>query len=191
MVDHNIFYKYSQTETNFSAYDANSIMHYPIDSALTTDGSSVPMNNDLSATDKQYAAIFYPFPATPPVATGTLKTGDDCDEIDFKIEFDAVERDKVELVLQPGINRNGKVIDWWKQVSLPLIGYKPLLIQMEGGKSSKGSVGRVHLDDAKGIGFSKAKLLGVHTELTYKWNILKAVRGGCRITLTWRNDSCL
>ncbi len=190
MVDHNVFYKFSKTETNFSEYDRNSIMHYQVDPAFTTDGSSVPFNSDLSATDKQYAGIFYPHPIKLPTATGTLKTGDDCDEIDFKIEFDAIERDRVEFILQPGINRTGKVIEFWKQIAIPLIGYSPLLIQMEGGKPTTSSLRREHIDDSKGIGFFKAKMFGVHTELAYKWNILKAIRGGCRITLSWRNDSC-
>lgn len=189
LVDQNVMYKYSQTLTNYSDYDENSIMHYPIDPKLTTDYHIYPLNTNLSNTDKQYAAIFYPFPNY--TATGTLKTGDDCDEIDFQIEYDVLGRDMVEIILAPGINKHGKTVDWWKQISLPLKGNNPVLLQIEGGKSATISIFRQDIDDTKSIGFAKAKLLGVHTDLAYQWNILKAIPGGCRITLTWRNDSCL
>jgi len=189
MVDQNVMFKYSQTLTNYSDYDENSIMHYPIDPRLTTDYKSYPYNVALSPTDKQYASIFYPFPNN--TVEGILKTGDDCDEIDFKIEYDAIDRNRIELILAPGINKHGKTIDWWKQISLPLKGENTYLIEMEGGKSANFSIERENLDNTKSIGFAKAKMFGVHTELAYKWNILKAIPGGTRITLTWRNDSCL
>ena len=189
MVDQNVMFKYSQTITNYSDYDENSIMHYPIDPRLTTDYRGTPFNTFLSSVDKQYAAIFYPFPNN--IVEGILQTGDDCDEIDFKIEFDAVERTGIEVILAPGINRHGKTVDWWKQISLPLKEGSVSRVEMEGGKSASFSLERENLDNTKSIGFAKAKMLGVHTELPYKWNILKAIPGGTRITLTWRNDSCL
>lgn len=189
MVDQNVMFKYSQTLTNYSDYDEHSIMHYPIDPRLTTDYRGTPFNTDLSATDKQYAAIFYPYPKNTVI--GTLKTGDDCDEIDFKIEFDVIDRSKVEVILEPGLNNQGKTIEWWKQISLPLTGNRTSAVEMEGGKSANVLIERENLDETKSIGFAKAKFLGVHTDLSYKWNILKAIPGGTRITLTWRIDSCL
>ena len=189
MVDRNVMFKYSQTLTNYSDYDENSIMHYPIDPKLTTNYHGTPFNTNLSEIDKQYAAIFYPYPNN--MVEGTLKTGDDCDEIDFKIEFDAIDRNKVEIMLVPGINKHGKMVDWWKQISLPLKGGSTSLLEMQGGKSADISIIRENLDDSKSIGFAKAKILGVHTLLGYNWNILKAIPGGTRITLTWRNDSCM
>jgi hypothetical protein len=190
-VDINVFMQYSSSKTNFSSYDPISIMHYQIDSALTTNKISTPFNADLSATDKQYAGIFYPFPAKPPTATGTLRTGDDCDEIDFRIEYNVIDSDKVEFVLQPGKNKHGQTIAFWKQIALPLIGYPARKISIEGGNSSYYIVAPQHIDKSQSIGFWKAKLLGIQTELKYKWDILKAIQGGCRITLTWRNDSCM
>lgn len=189
LVDENVMFKYSQTLTNYSDYDENSIMHYPIDPRLTTDYRGTPFNADLSVTDKQYAAIFYPYPKN--TVSGTLKTGDDCDEIDFKIEFDAIDRANVEVILEPGINKHGKTIEWWKQISLPLKGNRTSAVEIEGGKSANVLVEKENLDETKSIGFAKSKFLGVHTELPYKWNILKAIPGGTRITLTWRIDSCL
>lgn len=191
MVDRNVFMKYSSTQTNYSAYDPLSVMHYAIDPSLTTDGKGTPFNSNLSQTDKQFATVFYPFPPPPPVATGTLKTGDDCDEIDFKIEYDVNSYDIVEFILQPGRNQHGNVIDFWKQITIPQIGYPARKIEIEGGRSSSYRVGPQYIDASKAIGFWKAKFLGIKTELNYKWNILQAVKGGCRVTLTWRKDSCL
>ncbi len=188
LVDQNVMFKYSQTQTNYSDYDEHSIMHYPIDPRLTTDYHIYPYNTSLSPTDKQYAAIFYPFPNN--IVEGMLSTGDDCDEIDFKIEFDAIDRSKIEVILAPGINRHGKTVDWWKQISLPLIDGSKSRIEMQDGKSANISLERENLDDTKSLGFAKAKMFGVHTELAYRWNILKAIPGGTRITLTWKNDSC-
>ncbi|WP_373497153.1 FISUMP domain-containing protein [Aquiflexum sp.] len=189
MVDQNVMFKYSQTLTNYSHYDEYSIMHYPIDPRLTMDYHGYPFNVNLSPTDKQYASIFYPFPNN--TVEGTLETGDDCDEIDFRIEYDAIDRNMIEVKLAPGINRHGKLVDWWKQISLPLKGERTYRLEIEGGKSANFSIDRENLDDTKSFGFAKAKMFGIHTELVYKWNILKAIPGGTRITLTWRNDSCL
>ncbi|MCS7474884.1 M12 family metallopeptidase [Myroides odoratimimus] len=59
-VDNNLFATYSTTQTQYSAYDTQSIMHYSISSALTTNGFSVGNNSVLSATDKQFIATVYP-----------------------------------------------------------------------------------------------------------------------------------
>ncbi|TDS12950.1 M12 family metallopeptidase [Sphingobacterium paludis] len=59
-VDVNIFDLYSRAQTQFSAYDPRSIMHYSISSALTTNGFSVGWNTQLSDTDKQFIAQAYP-----------------------------------------------------------------------------------------------------------------------------------
>ncbi|MDV3908069.1 peptidase M12 [Elizabethkingia anophelis] len=59
-VNINLFTKYSTTQTQYSAYDTQSIMHYPINSDLTTNGFSVGWNSDLSSTDKQFIGTVYP-----------------------------------------------------------------------------------------------------------------------------------
>lgn len=59
-VDNNLFAKYSTSQTQYSAYDKLSIMHYSISSTLTTNGFSVGNNTVLSATDKQFIASVYP-----------------------------------------------------------------------------------------------------------------------------------
>lgn len=197
-VDQNIFSKYAYTSTNYSSFDKQSIMLYPVPKELTTTGDSIPWNMELSATDKQYAALFYPFPTPPPTATGILKTGDDCDEIAFTVEFDAVARDKVEFNFQLG-EKNGKKVTWWKQIGIPLSNgqyglieiQNHSLIKSENRLSAVALVPFETLNNNGSISFGKAKLLGVHTPLSYQWNIMHALRGGCRVTLVWQKDSCL
>ena len=49
-----MFEPYAAAETNFTALDPRSIMMYPIPAGWTTDGFSVGLNTDLSATDEQF-----------------------------------------------------------------------------------------------------------------------------------------
>jgi hypothetical protein len=60
MVDENIFQKYSATITQFSNYDTSSIMHYPVDPALTDGNFKVGWNRQLSDTDKNFIGQMYP-----------------------------------------------------------------------------------------------------------------------------------
>lgn len=197
-VDQNVFYKYSYSETNYSSFDRHSIMQYPVPKELTTDSSSIEMNRELSATDKQYAALFYPFPAAPPSASGTLLTGDDCDEITFQVDYNVVPSDRVEFNLQFG-QTNGTVVTWWKQIGIPLLSYPEQLIWIQNHsliKSENKTADGIQLSfeaiNKNGyIRFWKAKVLGAHTLLPYRWDVLKALQGGCRVTLTWRKDRCL
>jgi hypothetical protein len=69
-VDVNIFQKYSATLTNFSAYDRTSIMHYPVDPALTNGQYSVGWNKDLSQLDKSFMASSYPKDSGPTAGGG-------------------------------------------------------------------------------------------------------------------------
>lgn len=46
--------------TNSTEFDKHSIMLYPIDSRLTTDGYHVDWNNDLSQMDKDFIGLVYP-----------------------------------------------------------------------------------------------------------------------------------
>jgi hypothetical protein len=55
-----MFEPYKKNETNFTALDFQSIMLYPIPAKWTTDGFSVGMNNNLSATDKTFIHQQYP-----------------------------------------------------------------------------------------------------------------------------------
>ncbi|WP_246008671.1 zinc metalloprotease [Chryseobacterium lactis] len=59
-IDNNLFKKYSTAQTQYSAYDTKSIMHYSISPDLTTNGFSVGSNTVLSPTDKQFIATVYP-----------------------------------------------------------------------------------------------------------------------------------
>jgi len=59
-VDHNMFDKYSKTITQFSKFDAKSIMMYSFPSGWTTDGFSANLNSQLSPRDKRWAVKAYP-----------------------------------------------------------------------------------------------------------------------------------
>ena len=57
---HNVMATAAHDATQYSAYDRASIMHYPVDARLTGGRYSVGMNNELSATDRNYIARMYP-----------------------------------------------------------------------------------------------------------------------------------
>ena len=197
IVDHNIFSKYARITTNYSTYDRLSIMHYRFPPELTIDGNSSPINNNFSSIDQQYARLIYPFPTSPPNASGTLKTGDDCDEVSFLVEYGAVPENLIEFKLEYGQSGNKKV-SWWKQITIPknnnqetlLYILNNSLIANENKATATVQIPFGELNKSKGIGFWKAKVLGVHTPLSYKWNVLHALRGGCRISLVWEKDGC-
>jgi serralysin len=198
MVDAQVINKYSRNNTNFSSYDRFSIMHYEVPPELLLSGPGAPSNTQPSETDKKFAAMWYPSLPTGSNTTGILRTNDDCDAINFNFQYNAVPADKVEFVLMLG-QTNTKQVTWWKQVGIPktnntetfLWVQNHSLIKEENRTSITVQIPFNEIDMNKSISFWKAKLLGVHTLLNYKWNVLQAVRGGCRITLTWNQDSCI
>lgn len=64
-VDINIFRKYSQDITQFSQFDKHSIMLYSIHNSLTLDDFEVGFNRQLSAMDKEFIGVCYPFEQKP------------------------------------------------------------------------------------------------------------------------------
>lgn len=186
-INANIFAKYLKTTNNSSVYDPLSIMHYTIPAELTTDGSSVGWNTFLSATDKAFVRQVYPFQYIPPTVSGVLKTGDDCDEIEFTVEYNAVHKSEVEFILQPGYDHHNALVNWWKMIGIPLKGY-PNLSELFLNTSRR--IDFDIIDQTKPITFGKAKVLGVHTGLGYTWAPWPAIVGGCRVKLVWRRDSC-
>lgn len=190
-VDANVFFKYSSLITNSSTYDRFSIMHYYFPSSLTMDGSSFPKNTNLSVTDISFAGFVYPFPPRLVNAKGTLQTGDDCDAIDFNLEFNVLDSNFVEFILQPGVDPWGRKVTWWKQIGIPMKGGVETPIELRAdGQPQVTRLPVNMLDNTKSISFAKAKTLGIHTALGYKWNALPAIKGGCRLTLTWKQDAC-
>jgi hypothetical protein len=61
-VDHNLFQLYDRNCTQFSAFDRQSIMLYPIPQEFTDGDFTVGWNQCLSAVDKAFVAACYPFP---------------------------------------------------------------------------------------------------------------------------------
>lgn len=60
-VDINLFKKYSENITQFSEFDRQSIMLYPINNQLTIGDYEVGWNRALSDTDKTFINTIYPF----------------------------------------------------------------------------------------------------------------------------------
>ena len=189
-VDANVFNIYNKTSLNYSAYDPFSIMHYFFPAGLTTDGTAFPDIDYISGNDIKYAKLLYPFAPSPKNTTGTLHTTDDCDEIDFKVEYNVVDTNVIEFILEPG-STNGKSVTWWKSIGIPSKGGVDIDMDIENGSVSNKKIPVAIIDNTKGISFWKAKIFGVHTLLGYKWNALPALIGGCRVRLTWRRDTCL
>ncbi|WP_373548109.1 M12 family metallopeptidase [Haliscomenobacter sp.] len=77
-IEHNIFQRFDRDQTQFTRYDPTSIMHYPINDALTIGSYSVPWNTNLSPNDIALMRTLYPFPAPTqsqivnPASIGTL-----------------------------------------------------------------------------------------------------------------------
>ena len=61
MVDINLFHKYELDQSQYSQFDPQSIMIYPIPRQLTLDGFEVNWNGTLSAMDKAFIGKIYPF----------------------------------------------------------------------------------------------------------------------------------
>lgn len=93
-VDRNIFDTYDADQTNFSSYDPESIMQYPVPDALTVGSFAIGWNTRLSPLDKEYMRRQYPFDAAGPVrieigapdVPGELGTGFEVDVFTFRVE---------------------------------------------------------------------------------------------------------
>jgi serralysin len=190
-VDSNVFMKYEVSSTNYSQYDPTSIMHYSIPPELTLDGSSVPENTTLSNTDIEYIRLWYPQPTD---ALGQLRTGDDCDIIEFKVEYGVEDPEFVHFTLNPG-----SIVTWWKMIEIPIEGSEYIKLRINRGafdpptppdENPDRFIHKVSLDSSRPIRFNKAKFLGVHTLLDYRWDVISALPGGSRVTLDWVKDTC-
>lgn len=74
-VETNLFQRYSSSQTQFSAFDARSIMLYPVDNALTLGNFEIGWNKKLSDTDKEFIGVAYPFDNKKPAEGEELKVG--------------------------------------------------------------------------------------------------------------------
>ncbi|KAF2338150.1 hypothetical protein [Flavobacterium tistrianum] len=68
-VDSNIINKLSTTQVDYSNFDINSIMLYPISASLTLNNYSTPWNTEISFDDKVGITRLYPFPAVSTAVT--------------------------------------------------------------------------------------------------------------------------
>lgn len=60
-VDHNIFARFGEDETQFNEYDRESIMHYHVPNEHTHGDFSVPWRHELSKTDGEFLGGLYPY----------------------------------------------------------------------------------------------------------------------------------
>ncbi len=64
-IEHNLFRRYEESQTNFTDFDRLSIMAYPVPNELTVGDYYVPFNDKLSEQDKAFIKWCYPKPAEP------------------------------------------------------------------------------------------------------------------------------
>jgi hypothetical protein len=81
-VDVNLFKKYSADQTQFSEFDKQSIMLYPVQKELTDGVYEVGWNAALSAVDQQFIAAMYP---KQPKAGVELKVGGEAVQTDLGV----------------------------------------------------------------------------------------------------------
>jgi hypothetical protein len=186
MVDSNVVDRYAATRTNYSAYDPQSIMHYPVDPELTLNHVGVGWNTELSYMDRVYAGRWYPFPESTFVTHSILETGDDCDQIATDVEYDVISHERIEFRLR---TTHGPFGDWWKGIGLPTLSGDTWL-EMQDYSEDDVTVPRDEIDQTRPIRFAKAKFLGRHEVLPFTWDPWRALPGGSRITLTWQRSRC-
>ena len=92
-VDNNLLAQYSKDVTQFSQFDTQSIMLYPISKELTTNGFEVGWNWHLSEKDKAFMGKMYPKADTgePSGQTYTVQPGDFLSSIAQKFYGDGSE----------------------------------------------------------------------------------------------------
>ncbi len=92
-VDNNLFAQYSKDVTQFSQFDTQSIMLYPVPKELTTNGFEVGWNRELSETDKAFMGTIYPLSDTGETSaqTYTVQAGDFLSAIAQKFYGDGSE----------------------------------------------------------------------------------------------------
>jgi len=60
-VNRNVLHQYTPLDVKYTPFDADSVMLYSFSSDLTTDGFSTHYNTELSATDKHFIGLMYPW----------------------------------------------------------------------------------------------------------------------------------
>lgn len=182
-VDANVLTRFAAGTTNHTVFDPTSIMQYHVPASLTLDGREIGWNTELSALDKSAIRAWYPYPTT---STGQLRTGDDCDAINFSVKQGVMPQGQLLVRL-----RTAGPVNWWKSIKIPFGSDGLHEIAVAGASAeSRWTFWRSVLDESRPIRFSKAKFLGVHTELGFTWDVIRALPDGGELTLAWVRDSC-
>jgi hypothetical protein len=185
-VDSYIFNVYSRSHTNYTRFDRDSIMIYTISPGFTLDGFTTNQPESLSPTDLEYARKWYPPLPSPNDRSGTLTTGDDCDLIDFRVDFDSNGASRSGITFSLG---KGGRVTWYKGLVIPLAGGGEYELPVDNTDSAVGFQ-MSELDFSRPLGFVKAKAAGVHTRLGYTWPAMPAFPAKTSVQLTWKKDNC-
>lgn len=181
--DKNYFDQYKANTTNYSTFDPRSIMLYAFPAQLTLNGIGTPSNTDLSQTDKLYASRWYPFPR---MQAGMLRTGDDCDEIDFKVEPGKAPKGMVQFDFMLAMP-----LTWYKGIKVPVGGSGDIELSTQDATRSRTiALPSSALDRSRQMRFVKAKEFGARTTLGYTWDVMPVLNDGDALSLTWKRDSC-
>jgi hypothetical protein len=128
---------------------------------------------------------WYPHPPKPGDAQGLLRPLDDCDEIQFSVEYNVAPAD----VLQFSLDGSASVT-WWKAILIPLNGGGFRWVETENRVRGRVQITVSGVNTSRSIEFWKAKSLGVHDRIDYTWDVLPALIGGSRTSLVWVRDRC-
>lgn len=137
------------------------------------------------------------------VKSGTISTGDDCDQIRYSTQTwnpaDGNEAKKG-VPKNIGFSLNGDdagKVTWWKKLEIPVKGggYKELVFENNNNNSTIVYIKFDDLDFGRNIRVYKAKLLGAKTKLNYNFNISTVLTGTTNInyqfiTFKWVKDKC-
>lgn len=114
-VDVNLFTRYSADITQFSDFDKNSIMLYPIPKDFTIGGFEVGWNKVLSDTDKKFISTLYPMMQKPtneltidaPAISAAIGQANEIDTYVFTVKTGAKYRVETEGQLDTVVNLFG------------------------------------------------------------------------------------
>lgn len=87
--------------------------------------------------------------------------------------------------------RPGPGITWWKSLKVAIKGggFEEIEISDDGQSNAK-VIDLATVDTSRPVILSKAKFLGIHTEIR-NWRVLPGLVSGAKVTLTWmRDDGC-
>jgi hypothetical protein len=137
----------------------------------------------------------------PPKLSGSFGTGDDCDEIAYTVQHNAVPAGLIEFRLE-----HSPKVTWYKGLAVPTTtGRAPTwidagnlgsyrVLEIDRGTTEVTQIAVAELDRDRPIRFGKGKGTGGHYLLHFAWNGLSPdvidPLDGSRVAVTWVKDDC-